>query len=173
MNGSMRARGGVQNSSFGSLHDDGGDTAIDFGADLEMASARPGKSVASDLSKMNPLARCVISMDKKVLGLVAGFFYAIIFVLGMKTSSIAACVLIICAVMLCFSLWLARWVIARPEGTTQMIQVSNAIRDGAEGYFTTQYGTIGQMSVLLTFVIFGVYMFRRVTPEQEQSGMHR
>merc|ERR1711985_145136 len=62
---------------------------------------------------------------------------------------------------------------ARDEGTTQMIQVSSAIRDGAEGYFTTQYGTIGRMSVVLTVVIYVTYMFRRVTPEQEESGMTR
>ena len=165
-----------QSPSFGSIPSD---TAVDFGSgggdqfDLEMASARPGKSVASDLSKMNPLARCLISMDKKILAIFVALFFSVILFLGMKTSSIAACVLLICAVMLCFAVWLANWVISRSEGTTQMIQVSNAIRDGAEGYFTTQYGTIGQMSVILTFIIFGVYMFRRVTPEQEESGMTR
>ena len=144
-----------QSPSFGSIPSD---TAVDFGSgggdqfDLEMASARPGKSVASDLSKMNPLARCLISMDKKILAIFVALFFSVILFLGMKTSSIAACVLLICAVMLCFAVWLANWVISRSEGTTQMIQVSNAIRDGAEGYFTTQYGTIGQMSVILTFI---------------------
>lgn len=168
MNGNMRSR--AANSSFSNMQTS---VALDMDHDIEMAGPGVGKSVASDLSKMNPLARCVISTDRKVLGLIVLFFYSVLLFFGLKTSYIAGCVLLICAVMLGFSVWLARWVMARDEGTTQMIQVSSAIRDGAEGYFTTQYGTIGRMSVVLTVVIYVTYMFRRVTPEQEESGMTR
>jgi inorganic pyrophosphatase len=171
MNGNnhMRSRNAVGNNSFSDLPRGG--VALDVD-DLEMASSR-GKMVATDLTKMNPLARCIISTDKKVLGLVVMTFYLIVLFLGLKTSYIGACVLLICAAMLCFSVWLAKWVINRGEGTEKMRGVSNAIRDGAEGYFTTQYGTIGRMSVVLTVVIYITYMFRRVTQEQEESGMTR
>lgn len=141
--------------------------------DPEMAAAPSGKGVANDLSKMNPLARCIVSMDKKILAVVAFFFYGVFLLCGIQTSSIAVLVLMICAGMLGFSVWLANWVIKQDEGTVQMRQVSNAIRDGAEGYFSTQYGTIGKMAVVLTVVIYITYMFRRVTAEQEAAGMTR
>ncbi len=52
-------------------------------------------------------------------------------------------------------------------------QISNAIRDGAEGYFATQYGTIGRLALVLCGVVFLVYMFRRETPEQLEAGLNR
>ena len=143
--------------------------------DLEggLGSSMPGRSVATDLSKINPLARCIIGMDKKVLLLIFLFLYSIVLFIGAQVSLIAVIILLICAFFLAFSIWMARWVISQDEGTDQMIKISNAIRDGAEGYFSTQYGTIGKMSVILTVVIYITYMFRRVTAEQERAGMTR
>lgn len=52
-------------------------------------------------------------------------------------------------------------------------QVSNAIREGAEGYFATQYGTIGRLALVLGGLVYLVYMFRRETPEQAEAGLTR
>jgi H+-translocating diphosphatase len=52
-------------------------------------------------------------------------------------------------------------------------QISDAIRDGAEGFFRTQYGTISKMAFILAFVILGIYLFRSITPQQEASGLGR
>lgn len=46
-------------------------------------------------------------------------------------------------------------------------QISAAIRDGAEGYFRTQYGTIVRLSAVVCGLIFVVYLFRRETVEQQ------
>ncbi|XP_040951755.1 pyrophosphate-energized membrane proton pump 3 isoform X4 [Gossypium hirsutum] len=54
-----------------------------------------------------------------------------------------------------------------------MAQISEAIRDGAEGFFKTQYGTISKMAVLLALVILSIYLFRNTTPQQESSGLGR
>ena len=51
--------------------------------------------------------------------------------------------------------------------------MSNAIREGAEGYFATQYGTIGRLALLLAGAVYLVYMFRRETPEQAEAGLTR
>ncbi|XP_040951754.1 pyrophosphate-energized membrane proton pump 3 isoform X3 [Gossypium hirsutum] len=51
--------------------------------------------------------------------------------------------------------------------------ISEAIRDGAEGFFKTQYGTISKMAVLLALVILSIYLFRNTTPQQESSGLGR
>eukprot|EP00959_Pyramimonas_sp_CCMP1952_P212686 4450235-Pyramimonas_sp.AAC.2 len=50
-------------------------------------------------------------------------------------------------------------------------KVSEAIRDGAEGFFKTQYGTISKMSFLLSVIIYLIYIFRPPTPEQEAAGI--
>jgi H+-translocating diphosphatase len=54
-----------------------------------------------------------------------------------------------------------------------LVQISDAIRDGAEGFFKTQYGTISKMAFILAFVILGIYLFRTTTPQQEASGLGR
>ncbi|KAM2185546.1 hypothetical protein PS2_030311 [Malus domestica] len=71
------------------------------------------------------------------------------------------------------SLHLAKWVLAKDEGPLEIGQISDAIRDGAEGFFRTQYGTISKMAFLLAVVIFCIYLFRRPTPQQEAFGLGR
>ena len=56
---------------------------------------------------------------------------------------------------------------------THPCQISLAIRDGAEGYFATQYGTIARLSGGLCAAIFLVYLFRRETAEQQAAGVNR
>jgi len=51
--------------------------------------------------------------------------------------------------------------------------VSIAIREGAEGYFRTQYGTISKMAAVLCVLIYVIYMFRRETREQLEAGLTR
>ena len=53
------------------------------------------------------------------------------------------------------------------------LQVSDAIREGAEGYFSTQYGTISKLSLVLAALIWLLYRFRQGTPEQEAAGLTR
>nr|CAB3494383.1 unnamed protein product [Digitaria exilis] len=72
-----------------------------------------------------------------------------------------------------FSLYLTKWVLAKDEGPPEMSEISDAIRDGAEGFFRTQYGTISKMACILAFVILGIYLFRTATPQQEASGLGR
>ena len=52
-------------------------------------------------------------------------------------------------------------------------QISDAIRDGAEGFFRTQYGSISRMAGVLAFIILGIYMFRKSTPEQDAAGLEK
>ncbi|KAM1807886.1 hypothetical protein ACFX11_030830 [Malus domestica] len=59
------------------------------------------------------------------------------------------------------------------QGPLEIGQISDAIRDGAEGFFRTQYGTISKMAFLLAVVIFCIYLFRRPTPQQEAFGLGR
>ncbi|KAL1563973.1 inorganic diphosphatase [Salvia divinorum] len=51
--------------------------------------------------------------------------------------------------------------------------ILEAIRDGAGGFFRTQYGTISKMVVLLGLVIMIIYLLRSTNPQQESSGLGR
>ncbi|XP_077238576.1 pyrophosphate-energized membrane proton pump 2 isoform X1 [Tasmannia lanceolata] len=96
-----------------------------------------------------------------------------IFYIGASTSPIIVFVFSICIISFLFSLYLTKWVLAKDEGPPEMVEISDAIRDGAEGFFRTQYGTISKMSILLALVILSIYLFRSTTPQQESSGIGR
>ncbi|KAK3121668.1 hypothetical protein QOZ80_8BG0658590 [Eleusine coracana subsp. coracana] len=115
------------------------------------------------LMRINPRALLIL-----FLLVISGVLYV-----GASTSLIVVFVFCICTVSLFFSLYLTKWVLAKDEGPPEMSEISDAIRDGAEGFFRTQYGTISKMAFILAFVILGIYLFRSTTPQQEASGLGR
>ena len=94
--------------------------------------------------------------SKAVLGALALF----IVVMGLSVSFTMFVVLATSASMLGFAGFLASWVLAKDEGVPEMQVVSEAIREGSEGFFKTQYGTIRRMSMYLGAGIFALYLFR-------------
>ncbi|RCV42435.1 hypothetical protein SETIT_9G216300v2 [Setaria italica] len=115
------------------------------------------------LMRINPRALIILS-----LLVFSGVLYV-----GASTSPVVVFVFCICTLSLFFSLYLTKWVLAKDEGPPEMSEISDAIRDGAEGFFRTQYGTISKMTCILAFVILGIYLFRTTTPQQEASGLGR
>ncbi|CAK9092546.1 unnamed protein product [Durusdinium trenchii] len=61
---------------------------------------------------------------------------------------------------LAFAGWLAGWVLAKDEGDEKMRQVSDAIREGAAGFLSTQYASIAKLAVLVLIGIFLMYIVR-------------
>lgn len=122
----------------------------------------------------NPVIRKQIAwlMESKdrqqMAGLVLGGF---LLVSALVVSFTLFLIVMICLGMFVFVGFLGAWVMAKDEGTVEMQDVSHAIRDGAEGYFVTQYGTIARFSLILSGVIFVTYLFRMSTPEQKDAGM--
>ena len=117
------------------------------------------------------IARALLSIDRKVVRVVALASFVVMLFVAWKTSWTLVFVLVACVGMLLFASYLAKWVLAKDEGTPDMTFVSDAIRDGAEGFFATQYGAIGKMALLLAGIIYVVYMFRQITPDQEMAGL--
>ena len=74
----------------------------------------------------------------------ATFFLCLAFI-----SSVAA---------LAFSLWLAAWVFEHEEGPPSMLAVSNPIQEGSEGFFRVQYGTIAQISLVVSGLLFLLFV---------------
>eukprot|EP00899_Mesostigma_viride_P014662 jgi/Mesvir1/23197/Mv22661-RA.1 len=93
--------------------------------------------------------------------------------LAAQCSSVLILVFLIGWACLLFASYLARWVLAKDEGPPEMREISAAIREGAEGFIRTQYGSIAKMSWVVGAAIVGVYMFRRTTVEQQAAGITR
>ncbi|KAJ0583010.1 putative inorganic diphosphatase [Helianthus annuus] len=117
--------------------------------------------------------RILMRMNVRLLFVLLFLGFGAIFYIGASTSPIIVFVFSICIISFVISIYLTNWVLAKDEGPPEMVQISDAIRDGAEGFFKTQYGSISKMALLLALVIFGIYMFRSTTPQQESSGLGR
>ncbi|KAJ7535752.1 hypothetical protein O6H91_12G044700 [Diphasiastrum complanatum] len=121
-----------------------------------------------------PLAvRLLFKLDRRIyftLSLISlvGMFYV-----GIKTSPVIVFVFGMCTISMFLAAYLARWVLEKDEGPSEMSQISDAIRDGAEGFVRTQYGAISKIAVVVAFCILGIYLFRRSTPQEELSGLTR
>ncbi|WOL07074.1 pyrophosphate-energized membrane proton pump 3 [Canna indica] len=117
--------------------------------------------------------RILLGLNSRVLFVLLLLVFGAVFYIGASTSPIVVFVFSICIVSFFFSLYLTKWVLAKDEGPPEMAEISDAIRDGAEGFFKTQYGTISKMALLLALVILSIYLFRSTTPQQESSGLTR
>lgn len=116
---------------------------------------------------------CLRHVDPKVVQIAGVMAGILVLLIGIKVSFTLVFVLAVCLGMLAFAFYLASWVLMKDEGTSDMQEISNAIRDGAEGYFATQYGTIAKLAGILCVFIFVVYLFRTETPEQASAGVSR
>ncbi|KAF9675116.1 hypothetical protein SADUNF_Sadunf10G0197900 [Salix dunnii] len=124
-----------------------------------------------------PVARRIFRVFKRinvrVLFILLLLGFGGIFYIGARTSPIIVFVFTVCIISFLLSIYLTKWVLSKDEGPPEMVQISDAIRDGAEGFFRTQYSTISKMALLLALVILCIYLFRSTTPQQESSGLGR
>ena len=95
--------------------------------------------------------------------------------LGLQTNTVALMVFVVTCASLYFAYQMALNILAINIAADQenMFLVSEPIREGAEGFFRTQYGTISRFSVVLFICIIIIYSFRQLTPEQEQAGISK
>ena len=105
---------------------------------------------------LNNLTGSDSATSKVAVGAVAVF----LMVMGLSVSFTMFIVLATSASMLGFASFLASWVLAKDEGVPEMQVVSDAIREGSEGFFQTQYGTIRRLALYLGAGIFALYLFR-------------
>ncbi|XP_057968531.1 pyrophosphate-energized membrane proton pump 3 isoform X1 [Malania oleifera] len=117
--------------------------------------------------------RILMGINVRVLLILLLLGLGVVFYIGARTSPIIVFVFSICIFSFLLSIYLTKWVLSKDEGPPEMVQISDAIRDGAEGFFRTQYGTISKMALLLALIILSIYLFRNTTPQQESSGLGR
>ena len=77
--------------------------------------------------------------------------------------------LVCSAAGLWFAVYLAKWVLQNDEGTKEMQNISNAIREGAEAFLARQYKTIAMLTVPVAVVIYLLYALRQGKPVSKPS----
>ena len=95
----------------------------------------------------------------------------VLFFLAVRTAWTAVFVMLACFASLAFAVYLAKWVLAKDEGTADMQEVSDAIREGAYGFFATQYNLIGKLAGVVAIAIYLIYSARALTKEQMDAGI--
>lgn len=85
-------------------------------------------------------------MKGLVYGLCAAPFLAIFLfwlLISDSTSNIIAfTALVVSIVFMGISVWMLCWILDKDQGTRAMQDISDPIKEGSEGFFITQYGTI-------------------------------
>ncbi|XP_028776851.1 pyrophosphate-energized membrane proton pump 3 [Neltuma alba] len=147
--------------------------------DMESGSLGPYQDKLRTFPNMRSKAytplifRILLGINTRVLFILLLLGLGAVFYVGASTSPILVFVFSVCILSFLVSIYLTKWVLAKDEGPPEMVQISDAIRDGAEGFFRTQYGSISKMAMLLALVILCIYLFRSTTPQQESSGLGR
>ncbi len=70
-----------------------------------------------------------------------------------------ALVLVICLFAFGVAGFLTGYVMKQDQGTSEMREISNAIKEGAEAFLKRQYKTIGVLAVIVMVIIFGLYAY--------------
>ena len=96
------------------------------------------------------------------------FFVAppiVIFLFSLFVSSLTAHViafgaLVVSFAFMIFSVWILCEILDKDQGSREMQDVSDPIKEGSEGFFITQYGTIFKLALVCSFLLFLVYLSR-------------
>jgi inorganic pyrophosphatase len=59
-----------------------------------------------------------------------------------------------------FSMWLLGWILEKDIGPRSMQEVAEPIKEGSEGFFITQYGTIFKLAFVSAIGLFVIYNLR-------------
>ena len=74
------------------------------------------------------------------------------------SNLIAFTALVLSIVFIGVSLWLLCWILDKDQGSRAMQDISDPIKEGSEGFFITQYGTIFKLALACAFLLFLVYL---------------
>jgi hypothetical protein len=96
------------------------------------------------------------------------FFY--VFISSSVSNLIAFITMIISIVFVFVSMWMLCWILDKDQGPRSMQDVSDSIKEGAEGFFKTQYGTIFKLAGVCSVLLFLVYLQR--SPATGKSELH-
>jgi Na+/H+-translocating membrane pyrophosphatase len=87
------------------------------------------------------------------------------FIITTKIILVIFGVMLFSIVAMLYSLLVLVDILNKDTGNERMMEIADAIREGSEGFFSTQYTTIFKLSLLFGIVIFLFYLGRTITPD--------
>ena len=90
-----------------------------------------------------------------------------LFISSSFSNLIAYSALTVSVTFILVSIGLLGWILAFPVGPRCMQEISETIREGSEGFFMTQYGTISKFASVTSVVIFFIYAVRDENPQSK------
>lgn len=84
-----------------------------------------------------------------------------------KSTLIAFAAFVIAIQFIMFSIWMLGWILDKDIGPRSMQEIAEPIKEGSEGFFMTQYGTIFKLAFLCTIGLFFIYSMRDPVPGSE------
>lgn len=87
--------------------------------------------------------------------------YTIVVIIGIMLFSIMC---------LAYSYFLTIDILKKETGTEQMMEIADAIREGSEGFFATQYSSIFKLSLIFGVAIWLFYFGREISPDEYISN---
>lgn len=90
-----------------------------------------------------------------------------LFISSSPSTLIAFSTFIISLMFIGVSLNILGWILDKDIGPRSMQEVAEPIKEGSEGFFKTQYGTIFKLAFATSFGLFFIYNFRDPVPGSE------
>lgn len=88
-----------------------------------------------------------------------------------KTILIMVAINIFSLLSLLYAVFILIDILKKDAGNERMIEIADAIKEGSEGFFVTQYSTIFKLSLIFGIGIFFFYLGREVTPDKTLTDM--
>ena len=98
------------------------------------------------------------------VGLIAVFY---MFVSQSTSSMISFSAWVFSIVFLLIALWMLCEILKKDSGPRNMQDIAEVIREGSEGFFITQYGTIFKYAFVTAIGLFFMYMTREIPAESK------
>ena len=92
------------------------------------------------------------------------------FVSSSMSNLIAFVAFIIALMFVGISIWMLGWILDKDIGPRSMQEIAEPIKEGSEGFFMTQYGTIFKLAFVCAIGLFFIYCFRDPIPGSELNS---
>ena len=109
-------------------------------------------------------------MVVKIIAMASGPVAVLLFALFVSSTAstlIAFFTLIVSMMFVGISLHMLGWILDKDIGTRSMQEIAEPIKEGSEGFFMTQYGTIFKLAFCTAIGLFFIYSLREPVPGSE------
>ena len=93
-----------------------------------------------------------------------------LFISSAMSNIIAFVAFIVSLMFIGISIWMLGWILDKDVGPRSMQEIAEPIKEGSEGFFMTQYGTIFKLAFVCAVGLVGIYMCRDPVPGSELNA---